>query len=921
VVAEDVPSWRLAVDFGTTATTAAVSVADGPPILLQLERDSTRMPSAVFLEKDGSLAVGRRAVHQAATAPSRFQPTPKREIGRPSISLGERQFATLDVVAAVLSRVLVTAFGQRGARAPELITLTHPVRWGKERTGVLADALVAASASLPGQLIDAGLPGPVAAAAVSLPAPVLVAEPVAAAWHYASSYNLPAGAALAVYDLGGGTFDTAVVIRRADGGFDVRAHGGLADLGGEDFDAELLAFCGARLAARHPDRWQAIVDGTGTGGADRRRLLENVQAAKEELSTWMRTECRLLDSPQAEEMLLERGDLEQLIEPHLTRSLDELAGTIARAGLTPDTLGGLYLVGGSSRIPKLADLIRDRLKIEPASLDDPKAVVATGALTAAAHPPSPPPAPVGTHGQQQAPIFPLTSATTPAAGEGAAPARTHPTPGPAPLKAELLHDIKLPWLTSAGLYRFSDDLSRVLVIPDEPRRTVGLLDARTGRRFTWTPSTLDRLHVRAVEPLILNADIAGAGARFCISVRNKALVFDASTGRKITEVTHPDMSAPRLSFDGSRFLTSGEEARVWDAATGRLVLTVSDSRGWPGRAWSASGRLAAFQGDEVTVWDAATGQKLATVINPELPQDGYWHQALSSDGTRLVIWGYAKEHGIDEVRVWDVATGRQVATINALSGLDVANAWVRLSADGALLVVSQGLFMGYGRGELRIWDVATGRQLVTARQPAEEKTWFTDVAPDGSRLAIVTSKDVSIWDCRRSAISLAGRSRNSAPGPGVDGAVAGLLSSTSVAGVMGGAGAGWPDAPRLGRGRLGPARVSCLRGRSGLRGQGRPAGPSPEAMRSSLEAGGAAPYPCAARPPARSAAALPGVSGGAAATLWSWRPRGGRSGPGLAGAAPGAVALAFQQQVVAGVEDPVQDGLADDRVGEQRVPV
>src|SRR6266851_1737717 len=93
-------------------------------------------------------------------------------------------------------------------------------------------------------------------------------------------------------------------------------------------------------------------------------------------------------------------------------------------------------------------------------------------------------------------------------------------------------------------------------------------------------------------------------------------------------------------------------------------------------------------------------------------------------------------------------------------------------------------------------------------------------------------------------------------------------------------------------------------------------------MRSSLEAGGAAPYPCAARPPAR-ARQLRGVSGGEAATFssWSWRARGGGCGTGTAGAAPGPVAFAFQEQVVAGVQDPVQDGLADDRVGEQRVPV
>jgi hypothetical protein len=174
--------------------------------------------------------------------------------------------------------------------------------------------------------------------------------------------------------------------------------------------------------------------------------------------------------------------------------------------------------------------------------------------------------------------------------------------------------------------------------------------------------------------------------------------------------------------------------------------------------------------------------------------------------------------------------------------------------------------------------------------------------------------------CRRSANSLAGRSRNSAPGPGVDGAVASFLSSMSW-GVIGGAGhlvigraasrggAGWACPCFLPEGAVVVSGVKAG-----------PAGSSPQAMRSGLEAGGAAPYPCAARPLAWSAAAL-GVSGGVAATFWSWRARPGGGGLVLAGAAPGPVALAFQEQVVAGVEDPVKDGLADDRVGEQRVPV
>src|SRR5207253_2637928 len=120
-----------------------------------------------------------------------------------------------------------------------------------------------------------------------------------------------------------------------------------------------------------------------------------------------------------------------------------------------------------------------------------------------------------------------------------------------------------------------------------------------------------------------------------------------------------------------------------------------------------------------------------------------------------------------------------------------------------------------------------------------------------------------------------------------------------------------------GRTRLTPARsFRDVRSPGTLTCAGCPAGGS-HAL-----AGGAGPVPLARRVPRpeRGSSSLK-VSGGEAATFWSWRPRGGGGGLGLAGAAPGTVALTVQQQVVAGVEDPVQDGLADDRVGEQRVPV
>ena len=124
-----VPPWKLSIDFGTTSTAAAVSAGDSPGVLLQLEQDSNRMPSAVFLEEDGQLAAGRRAVNQAMQDPARFLPAPKREIGHRSVSLGPARLSPAQLIAAVLLRVLAEAFRQRGARPPEALVLTRPAGW------------------------------------------------------------------------------------------------------------------------------------------------------------------------------------------------------------------------------------------------------------------------------------------------------------------------------------------------------------------------------------------------------------------------------------------------------------------------------------------------------------------------------------------------------------------------------------------------------------------------------------------------------------------------------------------------------------------------------------------------------------------------------------------------------------------------
>jgi hypothetical protein len=705
--------WQLAVDFGTSATVAAVSGGAGaPPVLLQLEEYSSRMPSAVFAEKDGSLMVGQRAVNYAATAPGRFLPGVKRELGREFVVLGGVRVRVQEAVAEIFGRVLVEAFRQCAAepageaRPPQLVTLTYPARWGGERTGQLRRAFAAAAGSLPGRARAAGLPGPVAAAAGAVPEPVLVAEPVAAAHHYAAGHGLPGGSCLAVYDLGGGTFDTAVVARSAAGTLEVRAEGGLADLGGEDFDAALFAFLGAqRLAGSHPQRWQQITDpGDDRAAAgDRRRLLEYARMAKEELSTRDQVECRLLDDPLVE-VLVHKVELNQLIQADLSRSLDALARTLARAGLDAAPPAGIYLVGGSSRIPLVAELMRDRFGLEPTPLNDPKAVVALGALTAAATS-----AGAGAEPVTQAAAQPSRATEPPArVSVSHAPAWAGPSAArPVNLAAELTGQTRFRGGASWGI--FSPDLARFatatgpLWYNNMPSR-LDVFDRSGARQATIADPGRPRTQMHA-------AAFSPDGTWIATATDKGLRVWDV-TGRQLLDVIQcpPERPPTRLGFspDGRMLVViAGDECRVLDVVSGRQLLQVGLDPGDP-RAQVALGPgwLAVAGTRTVSFWDVATGQML--VSRPAPPPEGKGRPlggnalAVSLDGRFVAASNFGRQ-----IRVWAAATGEQLCnwTKKYMPGVT----GLAFRADG-LLAIRFGWMV-------QILDPVADRQLVAFTPP------------------------------------------------------------------------------------------------------------------------------------------------------------------------------------------------------------
>jgi molecular chaperone DnaK len=345
----------LGIDFGTSNTVAMVRSPDGRtrPLLFD---GSPLLPSAVHVAADGASLVGRDAERAGRLEPGGFEPNPKRRIDDGTVLLAGQGLAVPAMVAAVLSRVAAEA-GRHLAPGADL-RLTHPAGWGKRRRAVLLDA----------------------ADRAGLPPPRLVAEPVAAAAYYTAVLGgaMPVGRALAVYDLGGGTFDAAVV-RRSPDGFEVLAADGLDTVGGLDFDQAVVEHLRDAYAQSADGQWDRLLSPADDAGRRLRALLyDDVRAAKETLSRAARADVHLpvLDA----RAHLTRDELEQLVRPYLAQTVDCLARTIDAAGLAPADLAAIFLVGGSSRIPLAAHLIHTRLGVAPTTLEQPETVVAEGAL-------------------------------------------------------------------------------------------------------------------------------------------------------------------------------------------------------------------------------------------------------------------------------------------------------------------------------------------------------------------------------------------------------------------------------------------------------------------------------------------------------------------------------------------------------------
>jgi hypothetical protein len=349
--------YQLGVDLGTTYTAAAI-IRNGTAEVATLGTRTLEIPSVVFLRDDGELLIGEAAERRSLTEPDRFAREFKRRIGDPTpVLLAGSPFSAHTLMAKLL-RAVVKVVSDREGGPPDHIVVTCPANWGDYKRELLDQAVRQA---------DVG--------------PVTVAtEPEAAAVHYAATTRVGPGETVAVYDLGGGTFDAAIL--RNDGTtFQlVGDPQGIEQLGGVYFDDAVFNYVAGYVA----DALSALDPDDPGSIAAVSRLRRDCVEAKEALSWDTDTTIPVALPNQRTEIRLTRSEFEDMARPALAESVEAMGRALRLARVEPVELKAVLLVGGSSRIPLVGQMLVNDLQ-RPIAIDvHPKHAVALGAAHIAA---------------------------------------------------------------------------------------------------------------------------------------------------------------------------------------------------------------------------------------------------------------------------------------------------------------------------------------------------------------------------------------------------------------------------------------------------------------------------------------------------------------------------------------------------------
>jgi molecular chaperone DnaK len=364
----------IGIDLGTTNSVVSV-MENGQPTVIVNQEGARTTPSVVGFGKDGERLVGQVAKRQSVTNPENTVFSVKRFMGRKFNEVTEEtRRVPYKVEQTANGDVRINVRGKQSSPPEISAMILQKLKQAAE--DYLGEKVSDAVITVPAYFNDAQRQATKDAGQIAgLNVLRIVNEPTAAALAY--GLDQKKDETIAVFDLGGGTFDISV-LEVGEGVVEVKSTNGDTHLGGDDFDQLVVEWLTAEF--KKTDGIDLSKDRMAL-----QRLKEAAEKAKIELSSVMETEINLpfitadASGPKHMTMKLTRAKLEQLVEPLVQRTMGPLKQALADAGLKPADVDELVLVGGSTRMPRVQQVVKEYFGKEPHKGVNPDEVVAIGA--------------------------------------------------------------------------------------------------------------------------------------------------------------------------------------------------------------------------------------------------------------------------------------------------------------------------------------------------------------------------------------------------------------------------------------------------------------------------------------------------------------------------------------------------------------
>ena len=365
----------IGIDLGTTNSVVAV-MEGGQPTVIANQEGARTTPSVVAFTKSGERLVGQVAKRQSITNPENTIFSIKRFMGRRADEVSEEQkMVPYKVVKGENGDVRVDIQGKKNS--PPEISAMILTKLKEAAEAYLGQKVTEAVITVPAYFNDAQRQATKDAGKIAgLDVKRIINEPTAAALAY--GLDKKTNETIAVYDFGGGTFDVSI-LEVGEGIVEVKSTNGDTHLGGDNIDQRIMDWIVSEFKKE-------------TGGIDLsrdqmalQRLKEGAEKAKMELSTLLETEVNLpfitadASGPKHLAMKLTRARFEQMCEDIFQKSVGPCKQALADAGITPDKIDEVVLVGGSTRIPRIQTIVKELFNKEPNKTVNPDEVVAIGA--------------------------------------------------------------------------------------------------------------------------------------------------------------------------------------------------------------------------------------------------------------------------------------------------------------------------------------------------------------------------------------------------------------------------------------------------------------------------------------------------------------------------------------------------------------